>query len=84
MNHYATPAFWEAFGSLDPAAQKAARTAFELMKSDPRHPGVRLKKPGRYWSARAGRSYRAVAVEAEDGLLWIWIGKHDPYERKLG
>ena len=53
------------------------------MKSDPRHPGVRLKKTGRYWSARAGRSHRAVAVEAEDGLLWIWIGKHDPYERKL-
>jgi hypothetical protein len=84
LNHFAAPAFWEAFGSLDPDAQKAARTAFSLMKSDPRHPGVRLKKTGRFWSARAGRSHRAVAVEVEDGLLWIWIGKHDPYERKLG
>jgi len=82
--HHAAPAFGEAFGSLDPAIQKAARAAFDLMKSDPRHPSVRLKKTGRYWSARAGRNHRAVAVEAEDGLLWIRIGRHDPYERKLG
>jgi len=54
------------------------------MSSDPQHPSVRLKKAGRHWSARIGRSYRAVAVEAEDGLLWIWIGWHDPYERKIG
>ena len=84
MRHYASPAFWEAFGSLDPAAREAARNAFALMKSDPRHPSVRLKKVGRYWSARIGRGHRAVAVEVEDGLLWIWIGRHDPHERKLG
>ena len=83
MKHYASPAFWEAFGSLDPAVQKAARNAFELIKSDPRHASVRLKKAGRFWSARVGRSHRAVAVDAEDGLVWIWAGKHDPYERKL-
>ena len=70
MKHHAAPGFWEAFGSLEPAIQKAARNAFALMKSDPRHPGIRLKKTGRYWSARIGRNYRAVAVEAEDGLIW--------------
>jgi hypothetical protein len=53
------------------------------MKSDPRHPSIRLKKTGSYWSARVGLGHRAVAVEAEDGLLWIWIGPHDLYERKL-
>ena len=84
MKHHAAPAFWEAFGSLDPAVQKAARAAFELVKSDPRHPSLRLTKTGRYWSARVGRSHRAVAVEAEDGLVWIWIGQHDRYERKVG
>ena len=76
--------FWQAFDALDPATRKAARSAFALLKSDPRHPGVRLKKAGRFWSARIGRSHRAVAVEAADGLLWVWIGEHDPYERKLG
>ncbi|MGB7760899.1 MAG: hypothetical protein WBL61_13780 [Bryobacteraceae bacterium] len=53
------------------------------MKNDPRHPSVRLKKAGRFWSARIGRGHRAVAVEAVDGLVWIWVGQHDPYERKL-
>jgi hypothetical protein len=37
-----------------------------------------------YWSARIGRSYRAVAVEVAGPFLWIWIGRHDPYERELG
>jgi len=83
LKHYAASAFWEAFGSLDPAIQKTARSAFNLMKSDPRHASVRLKKVGRYWSARVGRSHRAVAVEGEDGLLWIWIGPHDPFGRKI-
>jgi hypothetical protein len=83
LKHHAAPAFWEAFGSLDPAIQKTARAAFDLMKREPRHPSLRLKKTGRYWSARVGRSHRAVAVEAEDGLLWIWIGQHDSYEGKL-
>ena len=83
MKHHAAPDFWEAFGLLDPATQNAARSAFALMKSDPHHPSIRLKKTGRYWSARIGRNFRAVAVEAEDGLLWIWVGRHDPYERKI-
>jgi len=84
LKHYAAPAFWEALAALDPTTQKAAKSAFSLMKTDSRHPSLRLKRVGRYWSARVGRSCRAVAVEAEDGLLWIWIGPHDPYERKLG
>jgi hypothetical protein len=84
LKHHAAPAFWEAFHALDGAAQKAARDAFNLLKADARHPTLRLKKVGRYWSARVGRNYRAVAVDADNGLLWIWIGQHDPYERKLG
>ena len=72
MNHYAAPTFWEAFGALDPAAQKAARAAFNLMKTDPRHPSVRLKKTGRFWSARAGRSHRAVAVERVEKQKQDW------------
>ena len=84
MKHHASPSFWESFDLLDPATQKAGRSAFQLMRSDPRHPSLRLKKAGRHWSARIGRSYRAVAVEEEGGLLWIWIGRHDPYEHKIG
>ena len=35
---------------------------------------------GRFWSARVGINYRTIAVEAEDGLLWIWIGSHAEYD----
>jgi len=84
LKHYAAPSFWEAFGALDSHVQKAARSAFKRMQTDPRHPSLQLKKVGSYWSARVSRGQRAVAVDAEDGLLWIWIGQHDPYERKLG
>jgi hypothetical protein len=68
---------------LDPAVQKAARSAFDLMKGDPRHASVRPKKTRRYWPARVGRSHRAVAVKAEDGLVWIRTDQHYPYERTL-
>lgn len=50
------------------------------MRRDPRHPSIQLKKAGRYWSARVGLKYRAIAVEVEGGLLWIWIGTHAEYD----
>jgi len=34
-------------------------------------------------STESGLSHPAVAVEAQDGLLCIWIDFQDPYERKL-
>lgn len=39
---------------------------------------------GRLWSVRVGRNHRAIAVEVQDGLRWIWIGPHDEYERLIG
>jgi len=83
LNHYATRAFWDAFHALDIRLQQAAREAYQLMKANPRHPSLQLKKVGRFWSARVDLAHRAVAVEAEDGLVWIWIGHHSPYERTI-
>ena len=45
---------------------------------------LHLKKIGRFWSARVGAHYRALAVEAPDGLVWFWIGSHADYDRLLG
>ena len=45
--------------------------------------GIRLskfKRVGEYWSVRVGDHYRAVAVDVEKGLLWIWIGSHAEYD----
>ena len=53
---------------------------YALLKSEPQHPSLHLKKVGRYWSARVGLRYRALAVEVEGGLLWFWIGSHSDYD----
>jgi hypothetical protein len=55
---------------------------FALLKRNPRHPSLQFKKVGRFWSVRVGLRYRALAVEAEDGYLWI--GSHADYDRLIG
>jgi len=38
---------------------------------------------GRYWSARVGLDYRALATPVDDGFLWFWIGTHGEYDRLI-
>ena len=64
--------------------QDLARANFELLKANPYHPSLHFKRVGAYWSVRVGRSYRALATEEEDGLLWGWIGSHAEYDRIVG
>jgi hypothetical protein len=81
MRHRAAASFWTAYNQLPPLAQDLADRSFELLKANPEHPSLHLKKVDRFWSVRVGRVYRALAVEAEEGLLWFWIGKHAEYDR---
>ena len=78
--HRASPRFWQCYEQLPLAVRQLADKNFELLKADPRHPSLRLKKVGRFWSARVGQNHRALAVESADGLVWFWIGPHDQYE----
>lgn len=84
MNHFTSPDFWKLFHELPAEVQELARANYELLKADPYHPSLHLKRIGNYWSVRVGRSYRALATEVEDGLLWGWIGSHAEYDRILG
>jgi hypothetical protein len=84
MNHFTTPEFWEHFNRLAPEIQRLAEKDFELLKQNPRHPSLRLKKAGTFWTARVGIHYRAVAKERTEGLVWFWIGHHSEYDRLLG
>jgi hypothetical protein len=61
-----------------------ADQAYERLKQDPRHQSLYFKKVGQFWSVRVGAHYRALAVEAPDGLVWFWIGSHADYDRLLG
>ncbi len=81
MLHRATSRFWNAFGKLPPDIQNLAKKNFILLKDNPRHPSLKLKKIGELWSVRVGKAYRALAIEDEDGLIWIWIGHHKDYDQ---
>jgi len=46
LNHFATPDFWHEYRLLPPEVRDLADKSFQLLKSNPRHPSVRLKKAG--------------------------------------
>jgi hypothetical protein len=80
--HFASQAFWDCYEDLPDHIRELADRSFDLMKSDPDHPSLHLKKvSARIWSVRVGRSYRALATKVDDGLLWYWIGSHADYDR---
>lgn len=63
--------------------QKLADKNFQLLKQDPSHPSLALKKIGRLRSVRVGLHYRALAVEDGEDLVWYWVGPHAEYDRIL-
>jgi hypothetical protein len=69
VRHFASPRFWDAYEALPPPVRRLADANYELLKRDPRHPGLQFKKVGRYWSVRIGLRYRALATEIDDGYL---------------
>jgi len=44
---------------------------------------LHFKKVGNYWAARVGQDYRALALKDGSDFTWVWIGKHDEYERLI-
>ena len=83
MAHFAHTEFWYHYRLLPQDVQQTADRCFELLKLNPRHPSLHLKRVGQFWSVRVGRNHRALAIEIEGGLFWTWIGPHDEYDRLL-
>jgi hypothetical protein len=75
--------FWRHYQTLPVDIQKLADKQFGLLKANPQHPSLHLKKVSRYFSARVSNDYRALARPVPGGLLWFWIGPHDAYEHLL-
>jgi hypothetical protein len=84
VRHSASPRFWHCYEGLPGAVRAQADRCFDLLKRDPDHPSLHLKKVGSYRSVRIGLRYRALAVEVPDGWLWFWIGSHSEYDRLIG
>jgi len=83
MKHFTNPSFQECYKKLPSAIKELADKNFEILKSNPRHPSLHLKKVEKYWSVRVGKKYRALAMEVKEGLIWFWIGSHSEYIRLL-
>ena len=78
--HRTSERFRECFRRLPDHVRARALKKFELLKSNPRHPSLRFKKVGLFWSVRIDSSYRALAIEDGKDFLWFWIGIHADYD----
>jgi hypothetical protein len=67
LNHFATPEFWFHDRQLPHEVCANADKAFVLLKADPHHPSLRLKKIGLLWTARVGLRYHALAKDRAEG-----------------
>ena len=80
MRHFASPEFWFHYRLLPESIRELADKNFALLKQDPRHPSLRLKKIGSFWSVRVGIGYRALGKDRTEGIVWVWIGSHAEYD----
>ena len=81
MKSSTTPSFRRRPRELPPPVRRLARKNRWLR--DPQHPSLHFKKVGRFWSARVGADFRALALIQGDQDEWFWIGPHDEYDRLL-
>jgi len=84
VKHSASSRFWAAYYAIPEDARALADKNFALLKANPRHPSLHLKRIGELWSARVGDHYRVLGLEVPDGIQWIWIGTHADYDKMLG
>ena len=86
MKHFTLPRFWQYYDELPKEVQDIADKNFKILKADPFHPSLHLKKVGKtkqLWSVRVGRRYRALGQQKPEGILWFWIGTHAEYDKIL-
>lgn len=69
MKHYASPDFWSHYSELPRQIRDLADKSFELVKKDPWHLSLRLKRIGVFWPVRVGLAYRALAKGRPEGLV---------------
>lgn len=75
--------FRDCYARLPSEVRAQARRAYRLWRADPAHPGIRFKpihatEP--IYSARVGRSWRALGLLDGDTITWFWIGSHAEYD----
>lgn len=83
MKHYTSSDFWLLYSKLPIEIRELADKNYELLKVNPRHPSLQLKRIEELWSVRVGQHYRAVGIDTSGGIQWIWIGSHADYDKLI-
>ena len=83
MEHIFNEDFWGACRKLPPNVRRRVPQKIQILRQNPRHPSLRLKKVGDLWAIRVSKGYRALAQEEEGSFIWFWVGPHDAYEQRL-
>jgi hypothetical protein len=84
LKHHASSRFWALYDALPEEVRALADKNYLLLKSNPKHPSLHFKRLGDVWSVRVGVHYRAVGTEVDGGVVWVWIGTHDEYDKIVG
>ena len=83
MRHSATNRFWASYEALPTKVRALVDKNFELLRLNRHHPSLQFKQVGKFWSARVGIHHRALALEVDDGFLWVWVGSHADYDKLI-
>lgn len=84
MKHCASAKFWLRYDALPLPVRALADKNYKLLRTDPRHPSLHLKRIGPLWAVRVGEHYRALGIDVRDGIQWFWIGTHAEYDHLIG
>lgn len=71
------------YRELSEDVRRLADASYKLLLKDPKHPSLHFKRVGRFWSARVGLHYRALALDRDDYIVWFWVGTHAQYNRLI-
>ncbi len=71
MKHGTVPRFWLDYRLLPKEIRKLADKNFALLKNNPRHPSLQLKRVRDVWAVRVGSDYRALGLDDGDRIVWF-------------
>ena len=87
MKSRLTPRFRKVLTKLPDDVRAQADSAYRLFRADPYHASLQFKRVSQkdpIYSVRIGDSYRALGRrEADDLIVWFWIGSHAEYDNLL-
>lgn len=88
MKSKTTPAFRRAYRKLPKDVQVEAQKAYKLWKTNPNHNSLNFElisadPPPPLWSVRISLHYRALGIRQSDTMIWVWIGTHSEYEKRI-